>query len=121
MVTALSSSKQSSANRILSLSDVVHLLKSCIGPKNGNFSQSFTVGDEQALALIRFCVWDGAACSVSSDLLRSFLCGLPTYRVLQKRLQVIMDIQLHVLCIVLHVSFYFTLLRQYQTQYNISG
>lgn len=99
MLAALSSSKQSSANRTLSLSDVVHLLKSCIGPKNGNYSQSLTVGDEQALAVIRFCVWDGAACGVSSDLLRSFLCGLPTYRALQKRLQVIMFISLNVLCI----------------------
>ena len=117
MIAALSSSssssKQSSANRILSQSDVVLLIKSCINPKNGNLNQSFTVGEDHALAVIRFCVWDGAACSVNSDLLRSFLCALPTYRVLQKRLQVIMDIRLHV-CVLYSTfhstSLYYTLL-----------
>ena len=95
MLTALSStsSKKGSARRILSQSDVILLLKSCICSKSGNFNQSFSVGDDQALDVIRFCAWDGAACSVSSDLLRSFLCALPTYRVLQKRLQVIMDVR----------------------------
>jgi hypothetical protein len=91
MLAALPSSKQSSADRVLSVSDVALLLGSCIGRQSTNFSNSLSlsVGEEDALSVIRFCVWDGSACGVSADLLRSFLCALPTYRVLQKRLQVI--------------------------------
>lgn len=92
MLSALPSSKQSSADRILSLSDVTLLLGSCIGVKSTDFNNvlSLSVVEEEALAVIRFCVWDGSACSVSLDQLRSFLCALPTYRVLQKRLQVML-------------------------------
>lgn len=92
VLAALHSSKQSSADRILSVSDVALLLGSCVGLKstNSNNSLSLSVGEEEALSVIRFCVWDESACSMSVDQLRSFLCALPTYRVLQKRLQVMM-------------------------------
>lgn len=107
MLAALPSSKQSSADRILSLSDVTLLLGSCIGLKSTNFnnSLSLSVGEGEALAVIRFCVWDGLACSVSADQLRSFLCALPTYRVLQKRLQVVMGFAPVLYAFALHCLF----------------
>jgi hypothetical protein len=46
------------------------------------------VRDDVSLSVIRLCVWSESANSVDAGVLRSFLCVLSSYRVLQRRLQV---------------------------------
>jgi hypothetical protein len=78
------------------VSDVGYLLGACTGVKSPGGENNSSIGgnmtlivrDDVSLSVIRLCVWSESANSVDAGVLRSFLCVLSSYRVLQRRLQV---------------------------------
>ena len=96
LLEALPSPKKTSSKRALSVPDVGYLLGACTGVKGSGGENNSSIGgnmtlivrDDVSLAVIRLCAWNESATSVDAGVLRSFLCVLSSYRVLQKRLQV---------------------------------
>ena len=97
ILESLPNPRKNSNKRLLSVKDVGFILGSCAGLKNntgGNNlsltgSVTLSVKDDVALDVIRLCTWDQAGKAVEAGELKEFLCVLSTYRMLQKKLQVI--------------------------------